>query len=127
LTLVDLHIFIVSLCVINKSVKKRFSKFSALFRKRRIPYLLRNRYFISSMVLFIWLLFFDSNNLISQVQLRYEIWKLDQKATYYKEELLRIKEQRAELLKGPESLEKFARETYKMKRDNEDLYLIIQE
>lgn len=108
-------------------MKKRFSKFSALFRKRRIPYLLRNRYFISSIVLFIWLLFFDSNNLISQVQLRYEIWKLDQKATYYKEELLRIKEQRAELLKGPESLEKFARETYKMKRDNEDLYLIIQE
>ncbi len=95
-------------------------------RKGRVPEIVRNRYFLSASVFIVWITFFDSNNLINQIQLRYEIWKLNQKISYYHQELTAIRKQRDALFSTPVALEKYAREQYKMKRDNEDLFLIIQ-
>jgi cell division protein FtsB len=108
----------------KKSQLKRIIK---VLRNGRIPEFVRNRYFICTAVFVLWLLFFDNNNIISQIQLRYEIWKLDKKIEYYREELTTINKQREQLLQSTASLEKYARETYKMKRENEDLYLIVRE
>ncbi len=107
--------------------KSRLKRIIKVIRTGRIPEFVRNRYFISSAVFVGWMMFFDSNNMIAQIQLRYEIWKLNQKIAYYSEELATIKLQREQLLQSTASLEKYARETYKMKRDNEDLYLIVKE
>ncbi len=63
--------------------------------------------------------------MISQVQLRYQIWELNQKIEYYSGEIANIRIQRDDLLQNTASLEKYARENYKMKRDNEDLYIIV--
>ncbi len=107
--------------------KSRLNRIIKVLRTGRIPEFVRNRYVISAAVFLVWMIFFDSNNLISQIQLRYEIWKLNERIEYYREELAIIKQQREQLLQSTESLEKYARETYKMKRDDEDLYLIVRE
>lgn len=96
-----------------------------MLRKGRVPEMIRNRYFLSALVFLIWITFFDSNNLINQIQLRYEIWKLNQKIEYYQNELSEIRKQHDALFGSEAALEKYAREQYKMKRDDEDLFLIV--
>lgn len=71
----------------------------------------------------IWMLFIDNNSLMIHNELNNEIKSLENEKEYYKKEI--IKDNKAiKELKKEEGLEKFAREEYYMKRDNEDIYLI---
>lgn len=71
----------------------------------------------------IWMLFFDNNSLLIHNDLNKDIKKLENEKEYYKKEI--VKDNKAiKELKKEEGLEKFAREEYYMKRDNEDIYLI---
>jgi len=70
------------------------------------------------------MLFFDRNDVTLQIKRVAELNKLEQNE---RNMALRIKNTQAELklLKtNPETLEKYAREKYLMKKDNEDLYII---
>jgi cell division protein FtsB len=46
---------------------------------------------------------------------------------WYAQEIMRTKEQLHELGSDTELLEKFARERYLMKRDNEDIFVLVPE
>ena len=46
---------------------------------------------------------------------------------FYQEELIKIQADLNELQSNPKSLEKFAREKYLMKKDNEELFVIVEE
>jgi cell division protein FtsB len=71
----------------------------------------------------IWMLFFDGNSLMIHNELNNDIDKLESEKEYYRKEI--IKDNKAiKELKKEEGLEKFAREEYYMKRDNEDIYII---
>ncbi len=74
-----------------------------------------------------WMIFFDNNDMISQIQLRLKLSEYKNKKEYYKEKIAEVKKEQQELLTNQASLEKFAREKYMMKKDNEDLYVIIPE
>lgn len=65
--------------------------------------------------------------MISQVKLRAELNKLREDKMYYRDEVNRTKADLDNLLTNPAGLEKFAREKYLMKRDDEDVFIIIQE
>ena|ERR1700722_4260979 len=106
--------------------KSALSRWAKKIRKGEIHPLFKNRYFITSMTLLFWMIFFDHNSLLSQVKLRYQIWEQDRKVDYYQRQLKEIDKEKAELFGSPESLEKFARERYKMKKDNEDLYVVVE-
>jgi cell division protein FtsB len=106
--------------------KSKIKQLIKLLRKRRIPGMMRNRYFLSTVVFLLWIGIFDSNNLYTQISLRYQIWKLNQKIAYYNEQLVEIKKQRDAIFGTQESMEKYAREQYKMKRDDEDLFIIVR-
>ena len=88
--------------------------------------LLRNKYSITLILFFAWLVFFDSNSLIERaIQLR-KVHQLERDKMYYEE---KIKDDRAkleELESNPANLEKFAREHYLMKKDNEDIFVITE-
>ena len=71
----------------------------------------------------IWMIFFDSNSLLIHNELNNEINALESEKDYYKKEIIKDKKAIKEL-KSEEGLEKFAREEYYMKRENEDIYLI---
>jgi cell division protein FtsB len=49
---------------------------------------------------------------------------LDREKEFYQEKRADVEKDRTELLTNKELLEKFAREKYLMKKDNEDLYVI---
>ncbi len=76
---------------------------------------------------FVWMLVFDSNNLIDLVQLRGEISELNEKKEFYNSEIEKLKKEEKELFTNKRNLEKFAREKYLMKKDNEDIFIIREE
>lgn len=93
----------------------------------RIPKFVRNFYFISGALFLFWMLFLDSNDLISQFRLSRKISTLENEKEYYLKKFDEVQEEHDQLLSNTEALEKFAREKYLMKKDTEDLYVIIDE
>jgi len=83
----------------------------------------KNIFLIISLAFVVWMLFFDSNSLIIHNELNTEIEALKNEKEYYKKEINKDNKAIKEL-KKEDGLEKFAREEYYMKRDNEDIYLI---
>jgi cell division protein DivIC len=92
-----------------------------------VPAYLRNKYVIAAAAFVVWLGFLDRNNLLSQYSLQKEVNKLESQKTFFKDEITKTREEQHELLSSPEKLEKFAREKYLMKKDNEDLFIITEE
>jgi cell division protein FtsB len=72
----------------------------------------------------VWMLFFDEKDYFTQQKRKKELQKLEQKIEYYKTEIAETRKQVNALDKDPAMLEKYAREKYFMKRDNEDVYII---
>lgn len=74
----------------------------------------------------IWMLFLDNYSYLEHRVLNKEINELEDNIDYYKTEIkndsIRIKK-----LKNPDQIEKYAREKYYMKRENEDIYIIEYE
>jgi len=93
----------------------------------RIPPWLRNKYFLSASVFAVWMAFFDQNDLISQVQLRMELRELQQDKAYYEAEIDATRADLEELLTDDQKLERFARERYLMKKDDEVVFVIVPE
>ena len=88
---------------------------------------LKNKYLITVIVLTVWVIFFDKNDLRTQLELRGEVQKLEEERNYFAKEINSITSDIKELYTNPKTLEKFAREKYLMKRDNEDLFVIVEE
>jgi cell division protein FtsB len=72
----------------------------------------------------VWMLFFDEKDVFTQHSRKKELEKLEEKIEYYKTEIAQTRKQVDALDNDPAMLEKFAREKYFMKRDNEDVYVI---
>lgn len=85
------------------------------------------KYWVIGISAISWMTVFDSNNFIELAQLRSEISDLKEKRDYYKSEIIVVRKTEKELFSNKRNLEKFAREKYLMKKDNEDLYIIVEE
>ena len=77
------------------------------------------------MFFLIWLTFFDSNDLYTQIKQTAKLNGLENEKEFYQEKIEEVKADREELLSNDELLEKFARENYLMKKPEEDLYVIV--
>ena len=88
---------------------------------------LKNKYLITLIVLIVWVIFFDKNDLKTQLELRKEVKQLEEERNYFAKEIHSITSDIKELYTNPKTLEKFAREKYLMKRDNEDIFVIVEE
>ena len=71
--------------------------------------------------------FFDKNDIFSQLELTKKLSVLNEEKKYYLNEIEYNKTDLKELRTNPKNLEKFAREKYLMKKDNEDIFVIVQE
>lgn len=74
-----------------------------------------------------WMLFFDPNDLPSQVRNWLKAKELDQEKAYYQERIAAVKAERKEVLGSPALRIKYAREKYLMKKRNEDVYVLMDE
>jgi cell division protein DivIC len=91
---------------------------------KRFRYIFTNKYLITGIFFAVWMMFFDRNDVPLQFRRIRELNNLEQSE---KNMSLRISNTQKELdlLKtNPETLEKYAREKYLMKKDNEDLYIV---
>ncbi len=81
------------------------------------------KFWLIGLTAIVWMTIFDSNNFIDLIQLRGEINDLKSKKSYYTTEIAQARKTQLELFSNNKNLEKFAREKYFMKRDNEDLFI----
>lgn len=88
--------------------------------------ILKNKYFLTIIALVVWLIFFDKNDVSSQYSLIKKLQKLNTEKEYYIQEIENNTREINELQTNTKSLEKFAREKYLMKKDNEDIFIIVQ-
>lgn len=82
-----------------------------------------NRFVLVTLFFVSWLLFFDTYAFIDHTEINEEIDKLETNKQYYKNEISKD-EKSIKKLQGMEDVEKYAREKYYMKRENEDIYII---
>jgi cell division protein FtsB len=73
------------------------------------------------------MLFFDRNDFISAIKMKLELSRLEEQQEYYKQELQNTKQIQKAIFEHNENLEKFAREKFYMKKDDELLYVIVEE
>jgi cell division protein FtsB len=91
---------------------------------KKLRHLFTNKYLLTGTAFVVWMMFFDKNDVPLQLNRIRELNKLEQNETTMTL-LIANTSKELELLKtNPETLEKYAREKYLMKKDNEDLYLI---
>ena len=93
------------------------------FWKNLLPYL-KNKYIVSLLVFFVWLLFFDQNNLVDRYISMRDIRQLEKDKKYFRMRIMEDSIRMNELRTDNENLEKFAREQYLMKRENEEIFII---
>lgn len=93
------------------------------FWKILLPYL-KNKYIVSLLVFFVWILFFDQNNLVDRYISIRDIRQLEKDKIYYRMRIMEDSIRMDELRTDNENLEKFAREQYLMKRENEEIFII---
>lgn len=90
-----------------------------------IPKWVRNPFLIVGLFFIVWMLFFDENNLATQWKLSNKLYELNTQIEYYNQQINQTKTELYELRTNSETKEKFAREHYFMKRDNEDIFVFI--
>ena len=90
-----------------------------------IPTWLKNKYVLTALGFTVWILFFDARDFItSHFREKEELRKLEASKKYYEQQIATTREELEQLRSNPALLEKYAREKYRMKKDNEDLFLI---
>ena len=92
---------------------------------RRLFDLIKNKFFLATAAFIIWMIFFDKNDLFSQYEYHQQLSKLKQEQEFYKTQTAQVNKDLDELTSDKAKLEKFAREKYLMKKDNEDVFVIV--
>jgi cell division protein DivIC len=94
----------------------------------RIPSILKNRYVLTGAGFVIWILFFDSRDLItSHFRERSELLKLEESKKYYEQQISVTRRELEQLKTNPAVLERYAREKFLMKKEKEDLFRIRED
>ncbi|MDQ6755918.1 MAG: septum formation initiator family protein [Bacteroidota bacterium] len=91
---------------------------------KKFPAWLHNKYLITAVAFLAWMLFIDRNDLPTQWKRVKELRTLEQSERTMNNQISDTKHELDLLKTNPSTLEKYAREKYMMKRDNEDLYII---
>jgi cell division protein DivIC len=89
-----------------------------------IPAFLKNKFIVATLVFIITLFFFGEDDLMVQYRRTQELKKLNDGKKYYTEQIILAKKELEQIKNDPAALEKYAREKYFMKKDNEDLFMI---
>ncbi|KOH44772.1 FtsB family cell division protein [Sunxiuqinia dokdonensis] len=89
---------------------------------------LRTKYGIVLALFVLWVGFFDEeNSLLQHLQNRQKLSQLTEQEAYLRSKIISDKRKIQELQTNLTNLEKFAREEFLMKKENEDVFLIVEE
>lgn len=93
----------------------------------KIPSFLKNKYLLAGLAFLVWLVFFDRNNLVSQFRSHKVLDDLKTEKKFYIDQAQKDSSALHDLTTDTASMERYAREKYMMKKDNEDIYIIVRE
>lgn len=91
-----------------------------IFRK-----ILANKFLVIGIAFLVWMLFFDRNDIPRQINRMQKLHTLENRKQDLNERIAQAKNELHLLKTSPETLEKYARERFLMKKENEDLFLVI--
>ncbi len=86
----------------------------------------QHKFKIITLVFLVWMTFFDKNNFIDQYHLRAQYQSIVDERDYYVTQIEQAKKEREQLFTNSDALEKFAREKYHMKKDDEEVFIMVQ-
>lgn len=85
-------------------------------------------FFAGTFLFFVaWIFFIDGNNVFALYDLSQEKKSYEEGIIFYEEQLTQIEIEKAEVLGSDDDAEKFARETYRMKKEGETVFIIVDE
>src|SRR6185436_12055365 len=91
-----------------------------------IPAWLKNKYFLSVSAFIVWILFFDPRDVFTQMEHRRELKELQVSKAWYQKEISKESVKNKQLKTNTTKIEKYARDKYLMKRDNEDIFIVSE-
>ena len=91
-----------------------------------IPKPIRNKYVLTLLIFILWIVFIDNYNIISQYKTHKKIQDLKETKEFYKKEIEKASIQLYNIKNNTREQEKFAREKFLMKKQNEKVFIIKQ-
>ena len=95
-----------------------------MVNKENIVKYLKNKYTVSLVAFVLLLLFFDRNDIFTQMQRQRELGKILASQEFYRKEIDSTKQKLSELRSNPSMLEHYAREALFMRKDSEDIFVL---
>ncbi len=96
------------------------------FRQKKWVRFISNKYVLILILFIAWMIFFDTNSYFIHNELEGEIEALEDNAEFYQKEIDHDKDF-IKKMEDSNQMEKFAREKYYLKKENEDIYIIEHE
>lgn len=91
---------------------------------KKVFNLIFNKYLLTSAAFLVWMTFFDQNDWMTQKETKKQLQATKDNIKFLLAKTEAMEQELIQLQSDPQKLEQFAREKYRMKRDNEDLYII---
>jgi len=91
---------------------------------RAIPAPIRNKYFLVLAFFTMWMVFFDRHQFHQMLGLSQKVQQMEEDRDYYIEQIEQTKKDEKD---HKLNIEKYAREHYFMKKDNEDVFIFEEE
>jgi cell division protein DivIC len=85
---------------------------------------LRNKYIAALVGFVILMLFIDHNDIFVQMNRQRQLNELIASRHFYEQQIEQTKKNLADLQNNPAALERYAREKFLLRRDNEDLFIV---
>lgn len=92
----------------------------------RVLNIARNKYLLAGVAFVVWMCFFDRYDVSTQYSYQTQKKALEKEQTFYETEISRIQQAIHDVQFNANEIQKIAREKYKMKKDNEDIYIITE-
>ncbi len=95
--------------------KRGFIRFALIFK---------SKYLLAGIGFLVWMLFFDKNDFFQQYERIQHVRELSKNEQHQVKQIADTKKELYFLITNAQTIEKYARERYMMKKDNEDLFIL---
>ncbi|MCI0922562.1 FtsB family cell division protein [Sphingobacterium rhinopitheci] len=92
----------------------------------RLMSVVKNKFLIAGLAFVLWMVFFDRYDLPTQYNFQNQKTKLEYEKEFYTTEITNIERAIKDVQYNQVEIQRIAREKYKMKKDNEDIYVIME-
>jgi hypothetical protein len=91
---------------------------------KNIPGWLKNKYLLAGILFLVWMLFFDPKDIGNEIEKWNKYRELQSSEAHLVKNISETRAELKELKNNAQTIEKYAREKYLMKKDNEDLFIV---